>query len=208
MDVHSLYSGNAAWVTRVLEDDPQFFVKRESQQQPGFLWIGCSDSRVSAETLTDVKPGDMFVHRNIGNQVWSTDLNMLSVLQYAVHVLDIEHIIVAGHTNCGALRAAYGPSTDGVVDHWLSDIRNTIRWHRAELEAIPGERERLDRLAVLNVLQQVGILSRTPTVLDAWERGKRPMLHGAVFHLANGRLEPVIENIDSVEKAAQLLPQH
>jgi carbonic anhydrase len=208
MDVHSLHAGNAAWATRMLEDDPQFFVKRESSQLPSFLWIGCSDSRVSAESLTGGQPGDMFVHRNIGNQVWSTDLNVLSVLQYAVHALDVQHIIVAGHTNCGALRAASGPSKVGVVDHWLSNIRNTIRWHREELDAIPDERSRLDRLARLKVMQQVGILSRTPTVLDAWARGKRPVLHGTVYHVADGRLAPVIEDIDSVEKAARLLLQN
>jgi carbonic anhydrase len=204
-----LFENNRAWVAQCLQEDPDFFTKREASQQPHFLTIGCSDSRVALESMTGALPGDMFVHRNIGNQVWSTDVNLLAVLHYAVHVLDVPHVIVVGHSNCGALKAALGPSSNGgVIDHWLSDIRNTIRWHQEELDALPDEKQKLARLAELNVLQQVGILSRTPTILDAWTRGMRPRLHGWVYDIATGLVRPVVEAVDSPERAAATLPNN
>ncbi|MBI2796432.1 MAG: carbonic anhydrase [Gemmatimonadetes bacterium] len=203
-----LFDNNAAWAKSVLAQDPTFFSTSQLGQEPHFLWIGCADSRVPAESLTGSVPGDIFVHRNIGNQVWETDLNLLSVLHYAVHVLDVKHIVVCGHTNCGAIKAAYGQHSFGIVDHWLSDIRNVIRWHHAELEAIPDERARLDRLTELNVLQQVGVLSRTPTILDSWSRGRRPLLYGIVYDVATGLLRSVVEAVDGTEKAVQLLPRN
>lgn len=204
-----IFEHNQHWVEHMTQDDPEFFHKREGGQEPHFLWIGCSDSRVPAETLAGVMPGEMFVHRNIGNQVWSTDVNLLAVVEYAVLVLDVKHIIVCGHTNCGALKAASGSiATHGVLDHWLSDIRNTIRWHRDELEAIQEEQHRLDRLSDLNVLQQVGILSRMPTILEAWGRGNRPLLHGVVYDVRTGLLHSVVEAVDGVEKAVRTLPRH
>ena len=203
-----LFENNAKWAKSVLDQDPTFFFRSQQGQQPHFLWIGCADSRVPVESLTGATPGEIFVHRNIGNQVWSTDVNVLSVIHYAVEVLDVKHIIVAGHTECGALKAAVGPHSHGIVDLWLSDVRNVIRWHKAELEAIPEGRPRMDRLAELNVMQQVGILSRTPIILDNWERGQRPILHGIVYDVATGLLRSVVEGVDSVDKAEQLLPTH
>lgn len=202
----TLIDNNRRWAAEMTASDPDFFKRTEGSQEPHFLMIGCSDSRVPLERMTGALPGEMFVHRNIGNQVWSTDLNVLSVLAYAVNVLDVPHVIVCGHSNCGALKAAMGPETNGVVDHWLSDIRNTIRWHREELDAFSEPKERLARLADLNVLQQVGILSRTPLIRDAWARGRRPMLHGWVYDISNGLIHKVCEEIDSPEKAQQLLP--
>ena len=202
-----IFENNAQWAASVLADDPEFFAKRETGQDPHFLWIGCSDSRVPAETLAGLMPGEMFVHRNIGNQVWSTDMNMLAVVEYAVRVLDVKHIIVCGHTNCGALKTAVSASgLDGVLGHWLSDIRSTIRWHQAELDAVADEEARMDLLADLNVRQQVGILARTPTILDAWGRGARPLLHGIVYDVRSGRLHSVVEGVDGVERADRLLP--
>jgi carbonic anhydrase len=163
---------------------------------------------VPTDRMTGALPGEMFVHRNIGNQVWSTDLNLLSVMHFAVNALDVPHIIVCGHSNCGALKAALGPASNGVVDHWLSDIRNTIHWHQAELDALKDPKQRLARLSELNVLQQVGILSRTPTVREAWSRGRRPMLHGWVYDIANGLIQNVVECVDSVEKAEKVLPNN
>lgn len=203
-DLNKLIENNRAWAEAMRQQDPDFFAKREASQEPNFLMIGCSDSRVPLELMTGALPGEMFVHRNIGNQVWSTDVNMLSVLAFAVNVLDVGHIIVCGHSNCGALKAAMGTKSFGVLDHWLSDIRNTIRWHRSELDAEETSEARLARLSQLNVMQQLGILSRTPTILDAWSRGRRPVLHGWVYNIGTGLVERVVEGIDGPEKAAVL----
>ena len=204
----TLMANNRQWAEEMRAADPDFFSRTEAGQEPHFLMIGCSDSRVPLEKMTGALPGEMFVHRNIGNQVWSSDLNILSVLAFAVNVLDVPHVIVCGHSNCGALKASMGPETNGVVDHWLSDIRNTIRWHKDELNGIADPKARLARLADLNVLQQVGILSRTPIIRDAWARGKRPMLHGWVYDISNGLIHSVVEQVDSEAKAEELLPHN
>ncbi|MES3034150.1 MAG: carbonic anhydrase [Gemmatimonadota bacterium] len=201
-----LLANNRDWAQQQLDADPDFFAGREASQEPHFLWIGCSDSRVSAEVLTGSLPGEMFVHRNIGNQVWETDMNLLAVLQYAVDALKVQHVIVCGHTNCGALKAAMHDGAHGVLDHWLSDIRTVIRWHGAELAAITDEGARLSRLSELNVLQQLGNLARTPLVLDAWARGQPLMLQGLVYEIGTGQLKSVVAPVDSSEAADRLLP--
>lgn len=202
----TLLENNRKWAAEMVAEDPDFFKRTEGGQQPQFLIVGCSDSRVPLEKMTGAMPGEIFVHRNIGNQVWSSDINVLSVLTYAVNVLDVPHVVVCGHTNCGALKAALGPETNGLVDHWLSDVRNTIRWHRDELDVIADPQDKVSKLSDLNVLQQLGILSRTPVIRDAWARGKRPMLHGWVYDIANGLIHTVVDSIDSEEKAKQVLP--
>lgn len=207
-NLHKLFEHNRRWAAEMVSLDPEFFKRTEASQEPHFLFIGCSDSRVPTDRMTGALPGEMFVHRNIGNQVWSTDLNLISVLAYAINVLDIPHVIVCGHSNCGALKAALGPSSNGVVDHWLSDIRNTIRWHKDELDAAKDPKSKLAKLAELNVQQQVGILSRTPVIQEAWARGQRPYLHGWVYDIANGLIHNVVESVNSAEKAAQLLPNN
>ncbi|MCC7000726.1 MAG: carbonic anhydrase [Gemmatimonadaceae bacterium] len=207
-NLHKLFEHNRRWAAEMVSLDPEFFKRTEASQEPHFLFIGCSDSRVPTDRMTGALPGEMFVHRNIGNQVWSTDLNLISVLAYAINVLDIPHVIVCGHSNCGALKAALGPSSNGVVDHWLSDIRNTIRWHQNELDEQKDPKSKLAKLAELNVQQQVGILSRTPVIQEAWARGQRPYLHGWVYDIANGLIHNVVESVNSAEKAAQLLPNN
>lgn len=202
----TLLDNNRKWAAEMVAEDPEFFSRTEGGQTPQFLIVGCSDSRVPLERMTGAMPGEIFVHRNIGNQVWSTDINVLSVLTYAVNVLDVPHVVVCGHTNCGALKAALGPETNGLLDHWLSHVRNTIRWHRDELDVIPELPDRVSKLADLNVMQQLGILSRTPVIRDAWARGRRPMLHGWVYDIANGLIHTVVDQIDSEEKAKQALP--
>jgi carbonic anhydrase len=202
-----IFRNNQVWAEGLIASDPGFFAERDSSQEPHFLWIGCSDSRVPAETLTGVLPGEMFVHRNIGNQVWETDLNLLSVLQYAIDVLKVRHVIICGHTNCGALKAAMHDGAHGVLDHWLSDIRTVIRWNHAELDAIADERDRLTRLSELNVLQQLGILARTPIVLDAWAKQQPVLLQGVVYDVATGLLKPVVEAIGTRDAADRLLPK-
>jgi len=203
-----LIENNKAWADQMVAQDPEFFVKREAKQTPHYLVIGCSDSRVPLELMTGALPGEMFVHRNIGNQVWETDINLISVVQFAVGVLDVEHVIVCGHSNCGALKAAQGPTTNGLIDNWLSDIRNVIRWNASELHACPSDEDRLHLLSRLNVMQQVGVLSRMPIIRDFWSRGKRPMLHGWVYDIGSGLIERVVEQVDSPERAAELLPRN
>lgn len=202
----TLLANNKKWSEESQAKDPEFFTRLEAGQSPHFLMIGCSDSRVPLEKMTGAVPGDIFVHRNIGNQVWSSDLNVISVLTFAVNVLDVPHIVVCGHSECGALKAAMGPASNGVIDHWLSDIRNTLRWHRDELDAIDDPKQRLAKLSHLNVMQQLGILSRTPIIQDCWARGRRPMLHGWVYDISSGLITVVAEQIDTAEKAAELLP--
>ncbi len=202
----TLLDNNRKWASEMVAEDPEFFSRTEGVQTPQLLIVGCSDSRVPLERMTGAMPGEIFVHRNIGNQVWSTDINVLSVLTFAVNVLDVPHVVVCGHTNCGALKAALGPETNGLVDHWLSAVRNTIRWHRDELDVIPELPDKVSRLADLNVMQQLGILSRTPVIRDAWGRGRRPMLHGWVYDIANGLIHTVVDQIDSEEKAKRVLP--
>lgn len=205
---HKLIENNKAWADQMVAQDPEFFMKREAKQTPHYLVIGCSDSRVPLELMSGALPGEMFVHRNIGNQVWETDINLISVVQYAVGVLDVEHVIVCGHSNCGALKAAQGPTTNGVIDNWLSDIRNVIRWNASELQACPTDETRLHLLSRLNVMQQVGVLSRMPIIRDFWSRGKRPMLHGWVYDIGSGLIERVVEQVDSPERTAELLPRN
>lgn len=206
-DLNKLIENNKAWASEMRAADPDFFSKREGNQEPHFLMIGCSDSRVPLELMTGALPGEMFVHRNIGNQVWSTDFNVLSVIHFAVQTLRVKHIIVCGHSNCGALQAASGNESNGILDHWLADVRNVIRWHRAELDACKNEEQRMVRLSELNVLQQVGMLSRTPTVLEAWARKTPLMLHGWVYDIGTGLVKRVVEAVDSAERAAELLPR-
>ena len=203
-----LLENNAEWAREMVAQDPDFFRKREQAQTPHHLIIGCSDSRVPLELMTGALPGEMFVHRNIGNQVWETDMNVLSVVQFAVDVLSVEHIIVCGHSNCGALKAADAESAHGVIDHWLSDIRDTIRTCKPILDACPDQDARLHQLSHLNVAQQVGVLSRMPIVQDSWRRAARPMLHGWVYDIGSGLIERVVERVDSAEKALALIPKH
>ena len=148
------------------------------------------------ETLTGVAPGEMFVHRNIANQVLSGDMNVLSVLQYAVEVLDVEHVIVCGHYQCGGVKAAMGDASYGLVDHWLANIRDQVRRHETDLEPITDEQAAFNRVVELNVLRQVYNLSRTPIVQNAWKRGRRPLLHGIVYDIHDGLLKSLVLEVD------------
>jgi len=202
--VKRLLDNNRRWVAAMTETDPQFFARRADKQEPHFLFIGCSDSRVPAETLTGVLPGEMFVHRNIANQVVLADLNVLSVLQFAIEVLHVEHVIVCGHYECGGVKAAMGTESLGLVDNWLGNVRHVMRLHRARLDAIDDSGTRLRRLVDLNVIEQVYNLSRTPVVQRAWERAPRPILHGLVYNPHDGLLRDLAVGIDGSEKADAL----
>ena len=206
--IRQIMENNRRWVAEMQAADPDFFTKRADGQTPRYLFIGCSDSRVPAEHLTGAQPGEMFIHRNIANQVFPSDLNLLSVLQYAVEVMDVQDIIVCGHYGCGGVKAAMGTHHYGLVDYWLANIRNVIRWNDAELAAAGDEDARFQRLVELNVIEQVFQLSRTPIVLDAWARGRRPSIHGLVYDLRNGVLRDLVSEVNSPEGAQQLLGVH
>jgi carbonic anhydrase len=202
-NLRKLFDNNRAIVKRIVGDDPDFFLRRATRQEPHFLFIGCADSRVPIETLTGVAPGEMFVHRNIANQVLEADLNLLAVLQYAVEVLDVKHVIVCGHYGCGGVKAATEDAEHGLVDHWLAGVRDLYRRHRAELE-LQEEERRLERLVELNVLRQVYQLSRIPIVRSAWKRGRRPLLHGIVYSLRDGLLKDLVLEVDGPDKAERV----
>jgi len=181
-----LKAKNRAWATRMVALDPGFFKRLENQQAPQYLWIGCSDSRVPANEIVGLDPGEMFVHRNVANLAPPQDANYLSVLQFAVDVLKVKHVIVVGHYGCGGISAAMDGKRRGLVDHWLHPIREVAEAHQDELAAIPDERGRLDRLCELNVIRQSRNVASDVFVQDAWARGQSLCVHGWVYSLANG----------------------
>ena len=181
-----LLEGNRKWVEETLEKDPLFFNELDKGQNPQFLWIGCSDSRVPANQITGTKPGDVFVHRNIANMVIHTDMSMLSVLNYAVDVLKVKHVIVCGHYDCGGVKAAMGNESLGFIDNWLRHIKDVYRMHKDELTAIIPDHERQRRLVELNVIEQVNNLSKTSVIQDAWKKNNMPLLHGWVYNVGDG----------------------
>ena len=189
-----LFANNRKWSQRLKSRDPQFFDTLARQQAPKYLWIGCSDSRVPANEIVDLLPGELFVHRNVANVVVHTDLNCLSVLQYAVDVLAVEHIIVCGHYGCGGIKASMSNHDfKQVLNMWLRNIKDVIRLHRKELDAITDDEIKADRLVELNVQEQVFNLAKTSIVQRAWKHEQRPHLHGWVYGLKDGRIKPVIE---------------
>jgi carbonic anhydrase len=181
-----LKANNRAWAARKTAADPGFFKRLEGQQAPKYLWIGCSDSRVPATEIVDLDPGEMFVHRNVANLAPPQDSNYLSVLQFAIDVIKVEHVLVVGHYGCGGIAAAVDGQRRGMVDHWLHPIREVRHEHRHELDAIPEERARLDRLCELNVIRQVRNVASDVFVQDAWARGQKVCVHGWVYSIATG----------------------
>jgi carbonic anhydrase len=181
-----LKANNRAWAARMISADPGFFRRLEGQQAPKYLWIGCSDSRVPANEIVGLDPGELFVHRNVANLAPPQDANYLSVLQFAVDVLKVQHIMVVGHYGCGGVRAAVDGKRRGLVDHWLHPIREVYNEHRHVLDAMPDEAARLDRLCELNVARQVKNVAADVFVQDAWARGQDVNVHGWVYSLANG----------------------
>jgi len=184
-----LFTNNRKWVEQKLAEDPAFFDKLSKGQKPPFLWIGCSDSRVPANEITGTNPGEVFVHRNIANMVIHTDMSMLSVLDYAVNVLEVRHVIVCGHYGCGGVIAAMGQKQFGLIDNWLRHIKDVYRLHYEELDAIPDEKLRADRFVELNVQEQVFDLTKTSIIQNAWAQGKFLQVHGLVYDIANGILK-------------------
>ncbi len=184
---------NKAWAAEMLENDPQFFDRLSKGQKPDFLWIGCSDSRVAPDEITHARSGEIFIHRNIANMVVATDINLLSVLEYAVNVLQVKHVIVCGHYGCGGIQAAMQHTSFDVIEQWLEHIRKVYQQHKEELDRITDEPQRVNRLVEYNVETQLHHLAETPVIQDAWKRGKVPLLHGWVYDMASGIIKPLLE---------------
>ena len=192
-DIDQLLLANKAWSEGRRYDDPNYFNRLSSIQTPKYLWIGCSDSRVPADTITGTAPGEIFVHRNIANMVVHTDLNLLSVLEYAVHYLKVEHVIVCGHYGCGGVAASLTNNSFGIINKWLRNIKDVHRLHSAEIDANEDPTERINRLVEFNVREQVQNLAKTSVIQRAWKERKAPTLHGWVYGLTDGLINPLCE---------------
>ena len=203
-----LFDNNKNWATTIKEADPDFFTKLASQQSPEYLWIGCADSRVPANEIVNMLPGEIFVHRNIANVVVHTDLNCLSVIQYAVDVLKVKHIIVCGHYDCGGITAALENSEHGLIDNWLRHIKDVYRFHQTEIDAQPSEKERRDLLCELNVVEQVANVCHTTMVQNAWKSGQELAVHGWIYRVSDGILRDLnvcttgIEGLPLIQRIA------
>jgi len=191
-NIDKLLLENKAWAQDKLEENPDYFKKLAALQTPEYLWIGCSDSRVPANEVTGTAPGEIFVHRNIANMVVHTDINLLSVLTYAVDVLEVKHIIVCGHYGCGGVKAAMGNDYLPLINNWLRNIKDVYKANRAEIQSIQGEEKQFDRLVELNVLEQVHHLAETNIVQGAWKKREMPLIHGWVYGLNNGIIKPLV----------------
>lgn len=196
-----LFERNRRWAAGITRIDPGFFAELSRQQAPGFLWIGCSDSRVPANQIVGLLPGELFVHRNVANLVVHSDMNCLSVIQYAVEVLKVRHVIVCGHYGCGGVQAAVGGRCRGLIDNWLEPIRVTYRAHRAELLEIADESRRNDRLCELNVIAQARNVAHTGVVQDAWRRGEPLVVHSWIYSIADGLLRDLGFSVSSLAGA-------
>src|ERR1041384_1493489 len=198
-DLTRLLDQNRAWAENITANDPDFFPSLAKQQSPKFLWIGCADSRVPSTQRGGVAPGEMFVHRNVANVVDHTDFNCLSVMQYAVDVLKLEHIIVCGHLGCGGVKAAVDNLQLGLIDNWLRHVQDVLHEHEELLAKVSDENERLNRLCELNVIEQVLNVGRTTIVQSAWQRGQELVVHGWIYGLENGLLRNLGVSIDNAE---------
>ena len=194
-----LLDNNKVWVKEKLTKNPDYFLKLSQLQAPDYLWIGCSDSRVPANEITGTEPGEVFVHRNIANMVVHTDMNMLSVLDYAVNVLQVKHVIVCGHYGCGGVLAAMGNQQFGLIDNWLRHIKDGYDKHRAELDAISDATERSNRFVELSVIEQVHHLSKTSIIQNSWKNHQRPSIHGWVYDLKTGIIKELDLLMDGME---------
>ncbi|WP_084314630.1 carbonate dehydratase [Pseudomonas jinjuensis] len=204
-DLQQLFENNARWAEAINQEDPDFFAKLARQQAPEYLWIGCSDARVPANEIVGMLPGDLFVHRNVANVVLHTDLNCLSVIQYAVDVLKVKHILVTGHYGCGGVRASLQDRQFGLIDGWLRSIRDLAYEYRDHLSQFASEEERVDRLCELNVIQQVANVSHTNIIQNAWHRGQPLSVHGCIYGIKDGRWKDLNVTVSGLE---QLPPQY
>jgi carbonic anhydrase len=188
-----LLNGNRDYAAEMIEKDPEYFNRLSGIQRPDFLWIGCSDSRVPANEITNTAPGEIFVHRNVANLVVQTDLNLMSVLQYAVEVLEVKHVIVCGHYGCGGVLAAMGNHHLGIINKWISNIKDVYRLHRSEVDALSDLEARADLMVELNVREQVYNLAKTSIIQSAWKHRKGPDIHGWAYGLKDGLIKTICE---------------
>ncbi|MHC5037117.1 MAG: carbonate dehydratase [Planctomycetota bacterium] len=206
-EINNLLESNRRWAARIKETHPEFFETSAKAQAPEYLWIGCADSRVPASEVVGLKPGELFVHRNIANLVNHTDMNSLSVLQYAVDVLKVKHVIVCGHYGCGGVKAAMDNVPHGLIDNWLRHIQDVIHRNTGELEGIGDAVKRADRLCELNVLAQVTNVGNTTIMQDAWSRGQDVTVHGLIYGIADGLLKELGICVASLEDLRELQRQ-
>ena len=200
MRLSHLFDRNVAWVSRKTRDDPTFFARLAEQQSPRYLWIGCSDSRVTANDVLDLDPGEVFVHRNVANMVHTSDMNLLAVIEFAVETLRVEHIIVCGHYGCGGVLRALCEERSALVDHWLQPLVMMYRKHQSTFDKLPTEQARLDRVCELNIEMQVRRVAATPIVEGAWKRGQPLHLHGWIYGIHDGLLRDLGASIASLEE--------
>ncbi len=192
-----IIQNNKDWVEGIMKEDPEYFQRLAHGQQPPLLWIGCADSRVPANQIIGAQPGEVFVHRNIANMVIHSDMNMLSVLDYAVNVLKVQHVIVCGHYGCGGIKAAMGNNSIGLIDNWIRHIKTIYRLHRKELDAIEDEDKRFDRFVELNVMEQVYDLAKTSIVQGAWKNEQKLHLHGWAYGVGSGIIKDLNVNVSN-----------
>lgn len=198
--IKDLLKGNETWAESIKESRPEFFEQLSAQQNPQFLWIGCSDSRVPATEITNALPGTIFVQRNLANMVVHTDSNLLSVVHFATKVLKVKHIIVCGHYGCGGVKAAMGNETFGFLDNWLMHIKDVYRLHQDELDAIKDTTEKENRFVELNIIEQVSNLAKVSFIQEEWEKSEFPYIHGWVYSLKNGRIKDLKVSMNSTQQ--------
>ncbi|MFL0811516.1 MAG: carbonate dehydratase [Agarilytica sp.] len=198
-----LFENNAKWAEKIKKEDPDFFTNLSKQQSPEYLWIGCADSRVPANQIVGMLPGEVFVHRNIANCVVHTDLNCLSVIHFAIAVLKVKHVIVCGHYGCGGVQAALGGTQYGVVDHWIRNIRDVYNKHREEIDQINDESGKVRRLCELNVIEQVANVSHLPSVQNAWLEGQELSVHGLIYDISDGLLNSLTGPVSTIDQVSE-----
>jgi carbonic anhydrase len=201
-NLEQLFENNRAWARRIESENPGFFKELAAQQSPEYLWIGCSDSRVPANEIVGLMPGEIFVHRNVANIVVHTDFNCLSVLQYAVDVLNVKHVIVVGHYGCGGVRAAFEDADNGLIDNWLRNIKDVHHRYQSLLDELEDDNQRVDRLCELNVVNQVANVCHTTIVQNAWARQQELSVHGLIYSLQDGLLQDLRCTVSSQDQVA------
>ena len=207
-EIESVLAKNRQWSEQTTERQPDYFLKLSQQHAPDYLWIGCSDSRVPANEIVGMLPGELFVHRNVANIIYPSDLNCLSVVEYAVDVLLVKHIIVCGHYGCGGVKAALDNLSHGLIDNWLSKIKDIYVRHREEIDCLKSDEERVNRMCELNVIEQAKTLTHTSIVQDAWRRGQKLAIHGWIYGLKDGLITDLglrVERVDQVPSPFRFL---
>ncbi len=200
----NLFDQNKKWADKLKQSDPEFFLNLSKQQTPQYLWIGCSDSRVPANQIIDLPPGEVFVHRNIANVVVHTDLNCLSVIQFAVEVLKVKHIIVCGHYGCGGIQASMENKDHGLIDNWLQNIKDVYRYHQTQIDGVSDKKERVNLLCEFNVIEQVANVCHTTVVQKAWQAKQELTVHGWIYNIEDGILKDLGVCITGVEEMNQM----